>query len=213
MTKGYSESALRFSDTGDSVKFADSDSFDSLKFVDEITVEAWIKPDKPTQQACFVAKDDNNGAHDYSLGINAEGELSFAATVDGKLEEVTSSFAMLAGTWYHIAGTFDGSAVRIFVNGNEDGEKEVKGKLSKTAKNLTFARSSSDTARPFAGTIDEVRLWAYGRDEMGTDEKTGGQASVQTTYRRNRHPLIRRRQQAFCTSRGPEYSSSGTGAD
>jgi hypothetical protein len=39
-----------------------------------------------------------------------------------KADSVGTGTALVSGTWYHIAGTYDGSSVRIYVNGTQDGE-------------------------------------------------------------------------------------------
>lgn len=178
VTQGYSEWALKFENKDDFVSFA---NVSKPNFDETLTVEAWIKPDLPEQEASIIAKDETLKKRDYFLGINTDGRPSFGATVNGNwFEAVSKKFVMQPETWYHLAGSFDGKTLQIFINGKADGEvpifkdeedNEKMGKLSNTAKKLSFAQSAEGTKNPFSGSIDEVRIWKRARseDEMQAD--------------------------------------------
>jgi len=48
--------------------------------------------------------------------------MKFYVSDGSKADAVAGGTALVSGTWYHIAGTYDGSSVRIYVNGTQDGE-------------------------------------------------------------------------------------------
>lgn len=86
-----------------------------------LTVEAWIKPASiPTNGPIIVAapqpgnnESSNNG---YELWINANtGTVSFGVTTG----TATSTAGLPTGVWSYVVGTFDGSAVRLYVNGSQ----------------------------------------------------------------------------------------------
>jgi len=164
--KGYSESALEFNGNAGFVQISDVSKLD---FTSAITLEVWLKTSNPSEPACFAARAEGSGQPDYSLGINADGNLSFTASVGGKKLEAVSGFTMKQDTWHHVCGTFDGKAVRIFVNGNEHGKTEGSGSIANSAANFTIAKSSPSHDNPFVGSIDEVRLWKRARS--GTELK------------------------------------------
>lgn len=154
VNKGNSESALKFDGVDDHVKIPNNEK---LNFTKAITVEAWIKPDEGIKNSCIVGMDG------YSLYIDEEGRPAFAVTINKTRIEAPSNFEMIKDTWYHIAGAFDGSAVRVYVNGNEYGKKEIRGTFSTSKRDLFIGRSPGKTTSSFAGTIDEVRLWQRAR--------------------------------------------------
>ena len=163
VTQGYAESAMEFDGVGDHIHVEDKTR---LNVTEAITVEAWIKPNQNVKKSGVVV-----GTAGYSLSINEDGKLVFSVTTAQGQSFDASSKVMVQDTWYHVAGTFDGTAARIFVNGNEDGNEVVYGRLKSADGNLYIGRSSGAPANPFAGVIDETRLWERARSsaEMRAD--------------------------------------------
>ena len=71
-----------------------------------------------------------------------------------------ASFGTLSGnTWYHLAATFDGTALKAYVNGVLiTANSAAAGVPDAEVGTLRFGRHST-AAQFFAGTIDEVRLY------------------------------------------------------
>src|SRR5206468_12794804 len=59
--------------------------------------------------------------------------------------------------WYHVAGTYDGARMRLFVNGAQVAIQSTTGAIDQTANPLRIG-SADASGDFFAGTIDEVRL-------------------------------------------------------
>lgn len=68
-------------------------------------------------------------------------------------------------TYVHVAGTYDGSNLRLYVNGQQQATTPVSGTLVSTSKPIRFGkyehRDIPDTL--FRGTIDEVRVSSVSR--------------------------------------------------
>lgn len=133
------------------------------------TVEAWIQPIAPTgMQGCraAVGKDYNSG---FWLGIcnsKVRGHVgSPTVFIDG-------STTLPANTWTHIALTWDGSGISLYVNGSLDGIGECNQGSPEycvsAPNNTRDLRIGNDHAPDnFNGYISEVRLWNYARGEYG----------------------------------------------
>ena len=68
--------------------------------------------------------------------------------------------------WYHLAGTYDGKYIRIYVNGEKKGEKYVgKIKLGNTSPLYFGFMDVSGRSYYLDGVMDEVRIWSYARSE------------------------------------------------
>jgi Concanavalin A-like lectin/glucanases superfamily len=68
------------------------------------------------------------------------------------------------GTWHHIAGTFDGSTVRLYVDGTQVGTDTTPESKTVIAYNLPFqdfyiATYYGSCQFGFVGDISEVHIW------------------------------------------------------
>jgi hypothetical protein len=83
-----------------------------------ISMSIWVYPAGVDLQPCF-----NQGTGPATpgqmLGIG-DGYASF--TVDANTHSASGGSSAVAGAWNHIVGTFDGTTVRVYVNGTLDAE-------------------------------------------------------------------------------------------
>jgi len=65
------------------------------------------------------------------------------------------------GTWHHIAGTYDGSTIRLYVDGVEKASGSVSGPIQTSSTPLYIGNKpfSSYSGDYFKGIIDEVRIY------------------------------------------------------
>lgn len=84
-------------------------------------------------------------------------QLQFVLQVGTLSYKVSSLTPLIAGTWYHVAGTFDGTTMRLYLNGVLDGSFSAAGSAVANSV-LSFGRNYED-ARILNGAIDEVRVW------------------------------------------------------
>ena len=82
-----------------------------------ITVEAYVKFDVISGDRGIITK--NGGtAQDWTLYLDSSGRLAFWIKNNSGTAQVAHYTGGLAtGVWYHVAGVFNGSVVRVFVNG------------------------------------------------------------------------------------------------
>ena len=85
------------------------------------------------------------------------------------------SGAMSLNTWYHVAGTYDGDSVRVFINGVKQGATALPfGMIQSLAYPIRIGRLSDQTqgqTRYWAGQIDEVRVWDRALDTAEINSK------------------------------------------
>jgi hypothetical protein len=67
-----------------------------------------------------------------------------------------------ANRWYHIAGTFNGSSMKIFVDGKEDASQTASLTIDSDSILLCIGYDGSNSY--LNSSIDEVRIWNYARD-------------------------------------------------
>ncbi|MGH9263979.1 MAG: LamG-like jellyroll fold domain-containing protein [Acidimicrobiales bacterium] len=122
-----------------------------------VTVEAWIQPSaipSPGNFASVATK-----AESYALQFNGP-QLEFTTMVNGARRRVQApAGAVTAGGTYHVVGTYDGSAQRLYVNGSQVASASYPGPMGVNTNRVVLG--SWDTASEFfAGAIDEVAVYA-----------------------------------------------------
>jgi len=167
------QTALEFNGVGSYVHIAHDNS---LSMTNSMTIEAivWAENYDPGGWQEFVFKggnfpsDPNGEPREYYLRPrNGDGRAEFRlhdSTDDGS--SATSNSPLIPGTCYHLAGTFDGNVMRLYVNG-ELHEADTIGPVSIQVGqgSLTFGRLGDTSAEYFDGNLDEIRLWNIARTQ------------------------------------------------
>lgn len=173
-----------------------------LAITNEITVEAWINADVWTanrQEGVVVSTLNFAGAtgnEGFELRCGGGGIVDFEIGINGSFlsYEAFSAPLMATGTWYHIAGTYDGNFVRVYLNGVLQNTTPIVGTIGVSSLDLHLGRQALfPVGRFFDGQVDEVRIWNYARTagelQAGMDQVLGGNESgLMAYYRMNDGP-------------------------
>ena len=150
---------------GESLKFSgghvDCGADKSLTDIgDQITLEAWVKPEKPGWS--IFAGISRSGNNSYVIAWSDQTRVDFNLW-NGALE--TWPFHSVSqpdvGKWHHVAGVYDGSTAIIYINGEADNEKKFEGALKHNGENFWMGARKSD-GLPYHGLLDELRLYNRG---------------------------------------------------
>jgi Concanavalin A-like lectin/glucanases superfamily/FlgD Ig-like domain len=111
----------------------------------------------------FIASGVRNG---FSLLIKDQGFAELGvSSINGNLWlECASSTKITAGKWYHIAGTYDGSFIRIYVNGALEDSLAYSGGILKAGSDARIGcqKLMNGAGASFAnGKIDELKFYNY----------------------------------------------------
>ena len=140
---------LLFDGVNDKIKVEDSDALDLA--TDTFTISLWVK--RSSAGTLLKKADSNNG---YQLTVTATGTLQFEIRLAGTSKTVTSTTTIPLNQWRHVAARYDGSAVRVFINGTIDSATTAAtGALTATTEPLFLG---GDTT-PLNGTLDEVSIF------------------------------------------------------
>ena len=156
--------ALNFSESGDLVRVPN----DSLLRPDNVTVSAWVRNvGTPTSFDYILAKTLDGGKASYAFYTRDTGGLWFYVS-DSSTFYLSDDAGpdIWDGVWHHIAGTYDGSVVRLFVDGSEIGT--ANSGPSAIAYGTAFFNGDlsigsygnlSSPSFDWRGDIDEVGVW------------------------------------------------------
>lgn len=118
----------------------------------QFSVMGWIKPDATQNEfARFITTNYLNG---FYLGRNAAtSQWMFIINQDFGL----TGGAITANQWQHVAGIYDGTTARLYVNGVQVGQKAMN--PPKNWNQELFLGTNSNTDRSFTGLYDEIRFF------------------------------------------------------
>ena len=125
-----------------------------------ITVAAWIKTDS-------LADLDTVASYGYEWRLYADASLNMAFEVGNTQpsSRVIGSRTVNDGVWHHVAGTYDGSRSRLYVDGQLDASVNASGPIGVGGSGYTGAigalyKNNDGAARNFfSGLIDDVRIY------------------------------------------------------
>ena len=147
---------------------------DSLDMTSALTIEAWIYPTKNSGAQSIVSKLSSAEAYGYKLtSDNGWSNVFFHLYSNASNTNITSDVALtpvLLDSWHHIAATYDGADMKIFIDGIEVKSVSKIGNIKTNTNDLVIGaqRSSSGNAdgnftNYFEGSLDELRIWNVAR--------------------------------------------------
>jgi hypothetical protein len=151
-----SDTAVTFaSASSQSASVPDDNSLDNLT---AITVEAWIKPSTVSGTPLIVNRDTST-VRSFQFRLNA-GKLEFLKTT-GTIVTAASASTLSTGTVYHVAAVYNGTDIRLYINGVLDGTPaSATGGMGIITRPLEIGVRAGTNF--FNGVIDEVAVYGTG---------------------------------------------------
>jgi len=127
------------------------------------TVEGWFNPAVLGSTRTLISKDSSTTAQSFNLSLNAAGNVVFAVNTQSGLATATSTTTLTTNTWYHIAASYDGTTMKIYVNGAEVGATTQTGFVVGNNGPLYIGRTGGTTPFSFSGGMEEIKIWNSAR--------------------------------------------------
>jgi hypothetical protein len=128
-------------------------SSDSIVLTNAFTFEAWVNQSSPGQRQLWSRNsDDTSGAPLYQLWTLPAGTVYFNARLGNTDFPLMTAAPLALNLWTHVAVTFDGSRLRIYLNSVEAASRTASGSLGATNEPM-------DIGKWFAGRMDEIRIY------------------------------------------------------
>jgi hypothetical protein len=168
---GRSGGALSFDGVNDWVTVGDSATLD---LTTAMTLEAWVRPTSLGSIWRTVLLKEQPGDVVYALYAGSQAGVPYGiAYTSGAERQARAVAAIPLNTWTHLAATYDGANVRLFVNGAQAGIQAATGSMPNSSAPLRIG-GNNVWAEWFSGLIDEVRVYrgALTTAEIQTDMNT-----------------------------------------
>lgn len=187
MNPGDGTQAFDFDTPGDYI-LAPGDGIDNLNI---LTVEAWVRLNSIQNRIDRFVTITGQAGQTYlpkavirhDGGFNP-GSLHFYITVadDGwAMEHLRVNNVLQAGCWHHVVGTYDGSFMRLYLDGIEVGNRVMSGAMIPGDNQvwLSFPPGEDPNDETLLGSLDDARIynWALSLSEI-QDLYTRGHGTV-----------------------------------
>ena len=133
----------------------------SLNMSSGMTLEAWVKPTanqsgwrnilQRETAAYFLHASHDQGALRPATGGTFDG-------VNNVVAAPSADVISLNNSWVHLASTYDGTTLRLYVDGDQVAERAVSGSIE-TNNNPLWIGGNKPYGEFFQGQIDEVRIY------------------------------------------------------
>jgi hypothetical protein len=169
-TAGKNGGALSFNGTSNYVQFPDSSSLD---LTTGMTLEAWVNPAALGTTWRTVLFKAQGAGMVYALYANQDTTRPVGQVGIGSEKNVVGTASLALNAWSHIAVTYDGSALRLYVNGALAATTAVTGTIP-VSNGVLRMGGNSVWGEWFGGLIDDARIYnrALSAGEIATDMST-----------------------------------------
>lgn len=160
---GKAGAALQFDGVDDWVTIAHSPS---LALWSGMTIEAWVRPTGTLSGwDSVVVKERGSGDMSYGLYAHdgaplANGVAAPAGYINMGLHRASrGESAISVGDWSYLAATYDGSLLRLYLNGALIASRAQTGNIVSSTSPLRIGGNAAWAGEFFAGLVDDVRVY------------------------------------------------------
>ncbi len=126
-----------------------------LKSSNNITITTWIKTEDAGDNLtkCYVFSD-TGGLRHY------QNNIEFILNIDGQWNRVQFPIdGSFNGLWHHLAGTYDGTELRLYIDGNLKETSVSAGRITTNNTGIAIGKNSTRTGHVFKGQIDDICIF------------------------------------------------------
>ncbi len=155
--KGVEGLAIDLDGSGDYIKIPNESHFD---LTEALTLAAWIKVDKFTaENHTLISK----GPRDWHIrSVVSSDLLDWYCNDTNPNERITSRTSVADGKWHHVAGIYDGSEMRLYIDGVLDVSAENSGLVDESDYPVLIgAAPVAIEGSDWKGMIDEVAIFDH----------------------------------------------------
>lgn len=136
----------------------------------EFTISAWVSVDQPQQWGGILSALEDNGGFEKGLVLGYDNERFYVglataggSDADGTIEYLRADRPYARGRWHHVAATYDGEMLTLFVDGKPAGSSNKQSGPIVWPDEFGIwlgGYRDSDENHPHAGRLGDVKLFA-----------------------------------------------------
>lgn len=142
-----------------------------LFFPEKITFEVWFYVDEFVPNGNYILATEGwteeTGPMGYAIRLYPDIGVEFVLGLgENEWGVVSTGYNSLDSLeWVHFAGTFDGSLMTVYLNGEWKLDQQVTGEIFPSNQNLILGEGATWKDRRFSGKMYDLRIWNYARSQ------------------------------------------------
>src|SRR3990167_3141820 len=131
----------------------------------QITIDAWVNASSYGHGRPIAQKRSSSNVGGYTFETThspwaPDYGLHWVIWIGGTWYDLETPANVLTNSaWYHVAATFDGTTMKVYVNGLEKDRKSVSGVIDAVTDDFVIGRNVVDTSFAWHGLIDELEIF------------------------------------------------------
>lgn len=133
---------------------------------DEMTISAWFYADRFGTDPRVISKASSTSLNDHDWMFGFDDYNSSYARILFRLKTDNNSTLELRGNyvpryeWCYITASYDGSNMKIYLNGQEVASRSQSGNIANSSKDVWIGANPTNAShRPFNGRLDEIAIF------------------------------------------------------
>ena len=149
---------------------------------DEMTIEAWFKPTTFPPGHPPIARKGSVAESGWGFDTPGGKIRGFVYTAPGDPAVANGTTQMELDTWHHLAMVYDGEEIRIYLDGELDGEVPRKGDINENGASVWIGKKANEGVW-LDGSLDELRILniALTQEQIQADMEDGIAFAVEVT--------------------------------
>lgn len=178
--------SLHFDGVDDYASVPDNNTLD---IANAITVEAWVYPTKNSGIQNVLSKSSTGPNNSYIFPRTDDGWQNFVGylSLNGGWQTISYAYPSL-NTWHHLALTYDGSIIKLYLDGVLVNSRAATGTIDANTNVLALGNQTG-FGEFYGGRVDELRLWNVARTQAqiaaSKDVEIAAQANLIAYYKFN----------------------------
>ncbi|GAB5518897.1 MAG: hypothetical protein RhofKO_11480 [Rhodothermales bacterium] len=154
-TAGVSQTGLHFTEAAHEVRVPLAPAM-----LNQLTLSAWIQSEAAGGWRAIIEHRDSGG-DGYNLFLNPSGQ----AFMRVNQSTVAGQSNLNDGAWHHVAGVYNGSQLRLYVDGQLEATQSIPTTTTSVQADLLIGHHHASSSYTFAGRLDEVGAYRVALSE------------------------------------------------
>ena len=147
--------SLNFDGINDSVVNSDA----TFNITNSVSISAWIKTNSNGQIYDIIFEAGSGSSARYGFEMHgSDGKITFALRTSAGISRIQSAESLIDNEWHHLLGTWDGTTMKFYVDGNLSNNGVNSGTMA-SQDNIMIGAYKNGYQLLYLGFVDEAAIF------------------------------------------------------